>query len=249
MSIDEIRVAMAIGLAIFLVVLRLDAQRLGAAEYDELDEDRRRPPFLPRFGWYLMGIALIVLVAAVHPDPQGGLFLGLGFDRAVVLGWGLVLGSIGVGQAILLALVRWRRLRLPMAREYPGAILNAIGTAAVDEGAFRGVILGLLVAAQVPATIAILAQALIYVLATRVAAPGRDRYTLFLTLALGLVGGWVTLRTLGIGAAFIAHATTRLAMFAMTGHAGMIAPMGHETWQIEEDRLPPKGWEIVSDEE
>lgn len=249
MSFDDLRTAMAVALAVFLVVLRLDAQRLGAAEYDELDDEGRRPPFLSRLSWYLLGIALLALVAVVHPDPGRALLLGLGSDRVAALAWGLIFGFVGAAQAVLLAWVRWRRLRLPAGREYPGAILNAVGTAVVDEGAFRGVILGLLVSVGLPGGIAILAQGIGYVLATGVAAPGRDRYTLILTLLLGLTGGVLTLFTGGIGAAVIGHATTRLAMFAMTGHAGMIAPRGRETWEIEEDRLPPPGWEIVEDDE
>ena len=66
--------------------MRIDAHRFGAAEYDEPDDSGRRPPFLPRLGWYLTGIALVVLVEFVHPDPIHGLLLGLGNDRAVALG-------------------------------------------------------------------------------------------------------------------------------------------------------------------
>ena len=36
-------------------------------------------------------------------------------------------------------------------------------------------------------------------------------------LAIGLVGGWVTIATGGIGAAFLGHALTRFAIFAVTG--------------------------------
>lgn len=248
MSFDEIRTAVAVALAIFLVVLRVDARRLGAAEYDEPDEFGRRPPFLPRLSWYLTGIALVILVAIVHPDPAHGLLLGLGNDRVLVLAVGLLFGAVGFAQAALLAWLRYRRFRLPSAREYPGAILNAVGTAIVDEAAFRGVILGLLLAVGVPPTTAIIAQALIYVLATRVGAE-RLGYTLIFTLGLGLAAGWVTIATGGIGAAVIGHATTRLAVFALTGHAAMLAPRGQEVEEIERVRLPPPGWRVIGAED
>jgi len=249
MSVDELRAAVAIALAVFLVILRIDAQRFGAAEYDEPDDSGRRPPFLPRLGWYLTGIALVVLVEFVHPDPIHGLLLGLGNDRAVALAIGLAFGFIGGAQAAAFAWLRWRRFRLPSPREYPGAMLNSVGTAIVDEAAFRGVLLGLLLAIGVPGTAAILAQALLYVLATRVGATGRQRYSFVLTLVLGLAAGWVTVLTGGVGAAIIGHATTRLAVFTFTGHAGMFPPRGREVEEIERELLPPPGWRVVDDEE
>ena len=249
MSFEDLRALVAVALAVFLVVLRVDAQRLGAAEYDEPDEEGRRPPFLPRLGWYVTGVGLVALILVVHPDPGRALLLILGDDRAQVLLVGLLFGGAGIAQAAALAWVRYRHLRLPGAREYPGAILNAVGTAVVDEAAFRGVLLGLLLAIGLEPTMAIVAQAIVYVLATRVGAGGRPLYVVGLTLALGLVAGWVTVLTGGIGAAVVGHATTRLATFALTGHAATMAPRGHEVEEIESVRLPPPGWEVVGDEE
>jgi hypothetical protein len=249
MTFEDLRALVAVALAVFLIVLRLDAQRLGAAEYDELDEEGRRPRFLPRLAWYLTGLALVALVDVVHPDAERVLLLGPGLDRGVALAWGLAFALAGVAQAVLLAFLRFRRLRLPGAREYPGAILNAVGTALVDEAAFRGVILGLLVAVGVRPDLAVAGQAVVYVLATRVGAPGRPFHVVVLTLVIGLVAGWVTVQTGGIGAAILGHATTRLAVFATTGHTGMLlAPVGREVEELAEARLPPPGWRVVDEE-
>lgn len=258
MTIDELRVLMVVGLALFLVPLRLDAQPLGAAEYDEPDERGRRPPLRRRLAWYGLGVGLVALIYFVHPDAERTLGLRLARERLDALIYGLAFGAIGVAQAIAFGFLRYGHVfaahRLPLARvlpparAYPGAILNAVGTALVDEGAFRGVILGLLSATGLPATQINLLQGLLYVLSTRVGAPGRDRYVLILTLVLGLAAGWVTLQTGGIGAAVIGHAVTRLAMFTMTGHAGMVAPRGRDPVVVEAERLPPRGWEIVQEE-
>ena len=88
-------------------------------------------------------------------------------------------------------------------------------------------------------------QALVYTLTTRVAAPGRDRYMLVLVLVMGLGSGWVTLHTGGIGAAFLGHAVTRLAVYLATGHAGQPAVRGRETEDIEKRREVPDGWHVI----
>ena len=73
-----------------------------------------------------------------------------------------------------------------------------------------------------------LIQALIYALATRLGAPGRPWYMLVTALAIGLAGGWLVGITGGIGAAFLGHAITRVAIFLTTGHSGLPKAKGTE---------------------
>src|SRR2546426_308741 len=136
--LDPLRSLIAIGLALLLVMLRLEAAQFSAAEYDE-STDGRPPSFRRRMAWYGLGIGLILSV-------------------------------------------------LLMTNMNPSAA-NAI-------------------------------QALLYALATRLGAPGRNRYMLAMALILGIAGGWVTAVTGGIAAAFLGHAVTRFAVFLCTGHAG-----------------------------
>src|SRR5664280_548356 len=131
---------------------------------------------------------------------------------------------------------------MPPLWSYLGAVLNAIGTAFIDEATFRGLVLGFLLLAGVPSDLAIVMQALLYVLATRTGAPGRSRYAFGTAFFLGLAGGWVTTLTGGIGAAFLGHAVTRIAVFVCTGHAGQPAPRGHEVEDSWEFRRTPDGW-------
>jgi membrane protease YdiL (CAAX protease family) len=242
------RSLIVIGLALLLVMLRLDAERFGTAEYYEAGQDNEQPRVRRRLAWYGIGVALAVAIVYVHPSPQQTLFLGSGNRLGAVLG-GLAYGLAGVGIAIAFATVRYHRIRFPAAWSYPGALLNSVATAFIDEVAFRGVLFGLLLSTGLDPTTANLIQALLYALTTRLGAPGRDRYLLILALGMGLVGGWLTAWTGGIAAAFLGHAITRFAVFLCTGHTGQTKPRGREVEEIEKRRRVPEGWRVIGSRE
>jgi Type II CAAX prenyl endopeptidase Rce1-like len=233
-----------VGLVLLLIMLRLDAERFGAAEYDEATRDGHLPSLRRRLAWYFLGIGLVVLILIIHPRPREDLFLGAG-DRVKALVYGFLFGVVGAAQAVVFARLRYHHFRLPDVRSYPGALVNAIATAFIDEAAFRGALFGILLIAGLDATIANVAQAVLYTLATRLGAPGRDRYMLVLTLLIGLAGGWLTAATGGIAAAFLGHAVTRFSVFLCTGHAGQVALRGREREDIERKRRTPEGWRII----
>ena len=64
-----------------------------------------------------------------------------------------------------------------------------------------------------------------------------------MSLVIGLVGGWVTVVTGGIGAILLAHAVTRFAIFVATGHAGQVTPSAaFDEEVVEEDsKVTPAG--------
>ena len=238
------RVLIAVGFALMLVMLRLDSERFGSAEYYEATRDGERPSIINRLAWYILGLGLAAALLLIHPSPQDDLFLGTG-DRATSVMWGLAYGLIGTAQAAIYAILRYHRIRFPEVRSYPGALLNATVTAFLDEVAFRGALFGLLIISGLDPTLANIIQAILYTLTTRLGAPGRDRYLFVLTIGIGLAGGWLTAVTGGIAAAFIGHAVTRFAVFLCTGHTGQPMPRGREVEEIEARRRPPKGWRIV----
>ena len=241
-TVDTFRTIIAFGLTLLLVLLRLEAQRFGAAEYDE-PIDGRPPPIWRRLAWYVIGVGGVVAILWVHPAPGVELFLSPG-DGGILLG--LALASAGAASAVGIAWWRYHHVRLPDVAAYPGAIVNEIATAFVDEAVFRGALLGFVVLAGVDPNIAILAQAFAYTLATRLGAPGRNRAMFLLSLLIGLVAGWATILTGGIAASFMGHAVTRVAVFLTTGHAGQPAPRGTELEEIERRRRTPEGWRIVA---
>jgi hypothetical protein len=241
------RTLIAVGLALLLVMLRLEAASFGAAEYDD-PIDGRMPSLRRRIAWYTIGLVLVTGIFLVHPSPQQDFALASG-DRSLAVLYGLAYAAIGTAIALGVAYYRYRRLRFPDVWSYPGALLNAVVTALVDEVAFRGAILGLLLLATIDPTAANAIQAILYALATRLGAPGRNRWMLLMALGVGLAGGWVTAVTGGIAAAFFGHTATRFAVFLSTGHAGQFLPKGREVEEIEAKRRPPTGWSVIGSRE
>jgi hypothetical protein len=245
--VPTIRTLVAVGLALLLVMLRLEAVRFNAAEYDD-PIDGHAPSFRRRVAWYAIGLALVLAIFRVHPSPEDDFALGAG-DRSQALAYGFLYAAAGTGIALGIALYRYHRLRFPDAWSYPGALINAVMTALIDEVAFRGAVLGLLLLSGLEPTAANAIQAILYALATRLGAPGRNRWMLVMAILVGLAGGWVTAVTGGIAAAFLGHAATRFAVFLTTGHAGQFLPRGREVEEIEEKRRPPKGWRVIGPRE
>jgi len=247
---DTLRILVALGLTLILVMLRLEAERFGVAEYNEPVRGRRQS-ILRRLSWYILGVAGVIGLLFIHPTAEHDLFLQVGDRSGIIIA--LIIGGLGIAQAVGLAYLHYHRLRFPDVMAYPAGVANEILTAFVDEAVFRGAVLGyfLWILAGTNASegmrtsLAILGQAVVYVLATRLGAPGRDKYVLVLALLVGLVCGWATLLTGGIGAAFLGHAITRVAVFLTTGHAGNPPARGTEVEDIERRRRLPDGWSAV----
>ena len=244
----ELRMLIVLGLTLLLIILRFDAERFNAAEYDDIDRWGRPPSLLRRIAWYLMGIGGVLAVEWIHPDPSDGLYLTLG-DRVGTVVLGLAYGAIGLAVAIGIALIRYGYVRFPPVTSYPVKFVNAISTAFVDEAVFRGILFPILLSTNMNANLANLIQAIVYALATRLGAPGRPWYMLVSMLIIGLAGGWLTALTGGIGAAFLGHAITRIAIFLTTGHAGIPRPRGTEDEEVARRRATPKGWQVLGPNE
>jgi membrane protease YdiL (CAAX protease family) len=240
MNAETVRILVASGFFMLLLFLRLEASRFGAAEYDEPGKRDAGP--LTRMAWYAIGLGLLGAIYVVHPAPHDVLFLVLG-HRTEVIAYGAVLALPGLAQAAGFSWLRYGYLRLPPARAYPGAAANSIATAIIDEATFRGVLLGALLTIGLPDAGAILVAAVAYVLATRLASPGHHPYPFLLALAMGLVFGWATVASGGIGAAIIGHAVTSFAVFVCTGHSGQVPRTGFEPEELALRGRPPVGWQ------
>jgi hypothetical protein len=221
LTIENLIMLAVVGL---LILLRFDARRFGAADFDDEAAIRDWRPWARRLAWYGLGTLLVFIVYFLFPQPETLLHLRLGEPRGVALLAGFGLALLGGGAAVAYAWWRFGELNLPAARAYPVGLLSSVATAFVDEAAFRGILLGLLLFSNWPPMYAVAFQAVVYALATRLGGAGRPRGLLLVSLGIGLLGGWLTVATGGIGGALLAHALTRFAIFVATGHAGQVTP-------------------------
>jgi membrane protease YdiL (CAAX protease family) len=243
-QLEQLIVYAALGL---LILLRFDARRFGTAEFED-EEAPGLHVWLWRVSWYVAGLGLIAAVYSLYDRPLTVLHLTIGPAVGGAILLGLLLGILGTGAAVAWGVWRFNGLRLPPAQRYPAAVINSVGTALIDEVIFRGMLLGLTLAANWPADLAVAFQAALYGLSTRLGSRGQPPGRLLLALAVGLLAGWVTIQTGGIGAAVIGHAMTRLALFVASGRVGpMRASVAKE--EIAEQLIAPgEGLAVVNDQ-
>jgi hypothetical protein len=239
-----------LGMLGLLLLLRLDAPRFGVAEYDDSGRNGSWRAWTRRLAWFAIGIALVLLVYWLYPQQISVLHLDIGgtvgaADRGKAMLYGLAIGALGIIGAAIFAWGRYGGIRLPAPGAYPGAIVNSVGTAIVDEATFRGILLGLLLHQGIDPWIAIGIAAVVYAVATRLTARGRSKGMLVIDLMLAIVGGWTVVETGGIGAAVLGHAITRFAIFLLTGHSDQSRPFGWEPEAVAGRAMPPKGWDVA----
>ena len=192
MSAETIRVLIAAGFFMLLLFLRLEAERFGAAEYDEPGRTTGR---LDRLSWYAIGLALLAAIYLVHPPPHDVLFLLVGHrsEALAVRRWP---GRCsGIAQA---AAVRLVPVRLPAAAGRAGPIRERRSTPSARPSSTRRPSAERSWARwsrSVCRTAGpILMAALVYVLATRLAAPGRHPTCCCWRSAWAWPCGWATAR-------------------------------------------------------
>jgi hypothetical protein len=242
MDTETVRVLIGGGFFFMLIVLRLEASRFGAAEYDE--PANRRGSAWTRISWYLIGLALLGGLYVVHPAPHDVLSLMVGHAGDAFF-FGAIVALLGLCLAAVVAWLRYGYLRLPAPGAYPGAGLNAIATSVIDEATFRGALLGTLLAIGLPEGGSIVLATIAYLLVTRLAAPGHHWSMLLLAAFVGVACGWVTVSSGGLGAAILGHAVTSFGLFVFTGHAGQVPVAGGEPEELAMLTLPPPGWQDV----
>jgi hypothetical protein len=208
---DSLRLAIALGLTLFLVLLRFDSERITRSDYF-----RYRTPWMGPVSYYILVITFAIGIAVILPSGREQLFL-IGGNPDSVRTAMLVFIGIALLNGVALAFLRYGGI-LPLPVELlPTRVLGAAANALSEELQFRSIVLGLLLFADVPTGWAIAAQALLYGLVHRRLWRERDWYFLAGAVILGWAAGVATVETGSIIPAVVGHFAVTMSFFAFAG--------------------------------
>jgi membrane protease YdiL (CAAX protease family) len=227
-SLEELRIVVALAMIGLLLLLRFDSARFGAAEFDPGPNFDTPVALVVRGAWPLIAVFIVSVAAFVL--PAGSEALGVvpaGRRTGESMALALTFGGMGIGAVFGIAYLRsraWPPRFIPLAW-VPRTALNALGAALVDEIAFRGALLSLLVTAGCPVVAAFLVQDLVYGLATRLGADNGTLPLLGAALVLGAVSGLLALSTGALLAPVLVHLVVRFAALALEDGLVPLVPM------------------------
>jgi len=208
---ESLRLAIALGLTLFLVLLRFDSDRIIRSDYF-----RYRTPWMGPVSYYVLVIGFAIGIALILPSGREQLFL-TGGQTDEMLPIMLLFVAVAILNAIALAFLRYGSI-LPLPMELlPSRVLGAAANAISEELQFRSIVLGMLLFAGVPAGWAIAIQALVYGLAHRRLWRERDWYFLAGSVLLGWAAGVVTYETGSVIPAIVGHFAVTMSLFAFAG--------------------------------
>ena len=209
--VDSLLVAIAVGLTLFLVLLRFDSERITRSDYF-----RYRTPWLGPVSYYVLVIGFAAGIVWILPEGRRTLFLTGGDpDRALPVM--LLFAVVALLNALALAFLRYGGI-LPLPSELLASrVIGAAANAVAEELQFRSVVLGMLIFAGVPVEWALAAQALVYGLAHRRLWRDRDWYFLIGSVLLGWAAGVATIHTGSVITAIVGHFAVTMGLFAFAG--------------------------------
>ncbi|MGZ8475676.1 MAG: CPBP family intramembrane glutamic endopeptidase [Candidatus Limnocylindria bacterium] len=209
--VDSLRLAIALGLTLFLVLLRFDSDRITRSDYF-----RYRTPWMGPVSYYILVIGFAIGIAIILPSGREQLFLTGGDNETVPLVL-LAFTAVALVNGIALAFLRYGGI-LPLPLELlPSRALGAAANAVSEELQFRSIVLGMLLFAGVPVGWAIGFQAVVYGLAQRRLWRDRDWYFLVGSVLLGWAAGVATVHTGSVIPAIVGHFAVSMSLFAFAG--------------------------------
>jgi hypothetical protein len=210
---ESLRLSIALGLTIFLVLLRFDSDRIMRSDYF-----RYRYPWLGPLSYYGLVVAFAIGIALILPNGQTRLFLAPGNSDSM-LPIMLLFSAVGVLNAVAFAF-RWYGGITPLPTPLLAPrLIGAAASAVADELQFRSIVLGMLIFANIPGGIgaALVIQALLYGLAQRRLWRERQWYFLIGSVLLGYAAGLATVTAESVVPAIVGHFAVMAALFAFAG--------------------------------
>ena len=208
---ESLRLAIALGLTLFLVLLRFDSDRITRSDYF-----RYRTPWMGPVSYYILVIGFAIGIAVILPSGRAQLFL-TGGDPSNTAAIMLAFVAVALLNGVALAFLRYGGI-LPLPMELvPSRVLGAAANAISEELQFRSIVLGMLLFAGVPVGWAIALQALVYGLAHRRLWHDRDWYFLAGSVLLGWAAGVATVETGSVLPAIVGHFAVTMSLFAFAG--------------------------------
>jgi hypothetical protein len=208
---DSLRLAIAIGMTVFMVVLRFDQERIMRSDYFQ-SRSRWMGP-LSYYGLVLLFTAGIILIL---PNGRAQLFL-VGGDVGEIFPVMFLFAVVGILNGAALALLRFRSF-IPLPLEMlPSRSVAAGLNAVAEELQFRSVILGLMLVGGLNPGIAVALQAVLFGLAHRRVWRERDWYFVAVAFLLGYACGMVTINTGTVIPAMVGHFAVTMGIFAFAG--------------------------------
>ena len=210
--VESLRLAIALGLTLFLVLLRFDSERITRSDYF-----RYRTPWMGPVSYYVLVIVFAVGIAAILPSGRAQLFL-TGGDPDKMLPVMLAFVAVALLNGVALAFLRYGGI-LPLPVELlPTRLLGAAANAIAEELQFRSIVLGMLLfSGFFSVGWAIALQALVYGLAHRRLWQDRDWYFLVGSVLLGWAAGVATVETGSVIPAIVGHFAVTMSLFAFAG--------------------------------
>ena len=209
--LESLRLAIALGLTLFLVLLRFDSERITRSDYF-----RYRTPWLGPVSYYALVIIFALGIAIILPSGASQLFLA-GGDPGIGLPVMLLFVVVALANAVALAFLRYGGI-LPLPTELlPSRVLGAAANAVAEELQFRSIVLGMLLFAGLDVGLANLIQAVVYGLAHRRLWRERDWYFLLGSVVLGLAAGTATIASGSVIPAIVGHFAVTMSLFAFAG--------------------------------
>jgi hypothetical protein len=208
---ESLRLSIAIGMTVFMVVLRFDQERIMRSDYF-----RSRSRWMGPLSYYGLVLLFTAGIILILPRGRASLFL-VGGDPSELLPVMLAFGLVGALNGAALALVRFRSL-VPLPLDMlPSRTVGAALNAMAEELQFRSVILGLMLVGGLEVPLAVALQAVIFGAAHRRVWRERDWYFVIGSVILGYACGLVTVNTETVIPAMVGHFAVTMGIFAFAG--------------------------------